>query len=131
MDAADSQIRNLNEQIHYAGQLYVNKSIISNVRRKALIEHGSAEKIMAAHNTESMLLREAQSYFSERQLPLPDLQELKAERDRYIKLKAAQQKAYKQFKSYSHDLNTVSTNIDLILSYNRTQDYKRETAQDR
>lgn len=131
MDAADSQIRNLNEQIHYAGQLYVNRSIISDGRRKALTARGSADQFMATHNKENMLWREAQNYFSERQLPLPDLQELKAERDHYIKLKAAQQKAYKQFKTYSHDLNTVSSNIDVILGYGRSQTQKREKAQDR
>lgn len=128
---SDERIRDLNEQIHYTGQLYVNKNAVITKRREAIHNGISMRQFTQGIAEEQRLWDEAQQYFSDRGFSVPHLSDLKADRDRLIKLKSAQQKAYNNFKDLGRELNTVATNIDTILSYNSSRSHNREIAPDR
>ena len=128
---SDGRIRDLNEQIHYTGQLYVNRNAVVTKRKEAINNGTSIRQLRQSVHKEQQLWDEAQQYFTDRGLSVPNLSDLKAERDRLIKLKSAQQKAYNNFKVISRELDTVNANVDAILKYNRSHNHKRETAQDR
>ena len=131
IQTSDDRIRDINEQIHYAGQLYVNRNIVVTKRKEAIQSGIGIRQFRQDVQKEQQLWDEARQYFADRGSPVPHLSDLKAERDRLIKLKSAQQKAYNNFKSARRELDTISLNVDAILNYDRTQDHKRETAQNR
>lgn len=128
---SDDRIRDLNEQIHYAGQLYVNRNAVITKQKEAIHNGVSIQQCKQEVTEEQLLWDEARQYFTDRCLPIPHLSDLKAERDRLIKLKSAQQKAYNNFKTLSRELDIVSANVEAILNYDRSKAYKREPVQNR
>jgi len=131
IQTSDDRIRDINEQIHYAGQLYVNRNIVVTKRKEAIQSGISIRQFKQDVQKEQQLWDEAQQYFADRGSPVPHLSDLKAERDRLIKLKSAQQKAYNNFNGARSELDTISANVDAILKYDRSHEHNRETAQDR
>lgn len=131
IQTSDDRIRDINEQIHYAGQLYVNRNIVVTKRKEAIQSGISIRQFKQDVQKEQQFWDEAQQYFADRDLTVPHLSDLKAERDRLIKLKSAQQKAYNNFNGARRELDTISANVDAILKYDRSHEHKRETAQDR
>lgn len=131
IQTSDDRIRDINEQIHYAGQLYVNRNTVVTKRKEAIQNGISIKQFKQDVQNEQQLWDEAQQYFADKNLTVPHLSDLKAERDRLIKLKTAQQRAYNNFIGARRELDTISINVDAILKYDRSQDHKRETAQDR
>lgn len=128
---SDQRIRDLNEQIHYAGQLYVNRNIILKGRRAAAHSDNDLGQFMKDHEEQQTLWDEARNYFNEKSLSVPRLDDLKRERDRLIKMKEAQKTAYTNFKEFSRELDIVRKNVEVILSYDRSHSRNKETAQDR
>ena len=128
---SDNRIRDLNEQIHYTGQLYANRRTVETKRREAIQSGISMQQFTQGITEDQQLWDEARQYFTDRGISIPHLSDLKAERDRVIKLRSAQQKAYNNFKDLSRQLDIFSANVETIMSYDLSHDHKRETAQHR
>lgn len=131
MEDNDARIRALNEQIHFAGQLYVNRNIIRSGWRVTERTSGSMVQFRRDHEEAYRLLNEAQDFFRDNNIPVPNLDDLKRERDRLLKMKQAQHTAYGNYKKYYRELQTVSANIDAILTANRSHSHDIETARSR
>ena len=126
MEDNDARIRKLNEQIHYAGQLYVNRNILRSGKRDAERNGGSMMQFRRNHEEAYRLLNEAQNFFRDKNIPVPNLDDLKRDRDRLLKMKQAQRTAYSNYKKYSRELQTASANIDSILSADRSRNKEKE-----
>lgn len=133
MEDSDARINALNQQIHFAGQLYVNRNIIRSGRRDTERIGGSMVQFRRDYDHEEAyhLLNEAQDFFRDKNISVPNLDDLKRDRDRLLKMKQAQRTAYSNYKKYSRELQTVSTNIDVILSADRSHRQEREKAHTR
>lgn len=129
MEDNDARIRALNEQIHFAGQLYVNRNIIHSGRHDAERNIGSMEQFRHDHAETYRLLNEAQNFFRDKNIPVPNLDDLKRERDRLLKMKQAQRTAYGNYKKYYRELQTATSNINAILATVKSQYRNREEAQ--
>ena len=72
----------------------MNRNIVVTKRKEAIQSGIDIRQFRRDVQKEQQLWDEARQYFADRGSPVPHLSDLKAERDRLIKLKSAQQKAY-------------------------------------
>ena len=124
--ATESKIKDINEQIHYAGQYYATKAV-----QTAFLKSRNKNKYRQEHLSDLEKYDAAVKYFKEHHAGLiPELKGLRAQRDQLLQMKEAQLGTYRYFKDYKQEMDTVSANVDAILAGEQMRTKGREKAQE-
>lgn len=122
----ETQIKSVNEQIHYLGQYLSTKSTYNEflkARFKGKFRKDHADEI-EKHEKAAQILK-AQNPDSS----LPKMKDLKLEKERLLALKAAQYDTYTYYKDYQKELRTACANVDSILGQHHIRDHIQRTEQ--
>jgi len=107
----DARIREINEQIHFAGQYYATRQI-----QKSFLAARFKKRFRAEHSRELNQYNEAVSYFRQKcNGAIPSMKQLKAEKEKLLSLQSEQQKELAGLKRWRKELETASYNVDSIL----------------
>ena len=112
----DDRIREINEQIHYAGQ-YLSTRSVNKEYQKSFV------KPLYRHQHEKDLARydEAVQYFRKKGLKIPALKDLKQQKEDLIARKSVQENELRSLISYRNDVRTAAINVNWILSEDRVR----------
>ena len=112
----DDRIREINEQIHYAGQ-YLSTRSVNKEYQKPFV------KPLYRHQHEKDLDRydEAVQYFRKKGLKIPALKDLKQQKEDLIARKSVQENELRSLISYRNDVRTAAINVNWILSEDRVR----------
>ena len=122
----ETQIKSVNEQIHYLGQYLSTKSTYNEflkARFKGKFRKDHADEI-EKHEKAAQILKAQNPDGS-----LPKMKDLKLEKERLLALKAAQYDTYTYYKDYQKELRTACANIDSILGQHHIRDHIQRTEQ--
>ena len=105
------QLKQVNEQIHFAGQYYPNKSV-----QTAFLRSGNKGRFRSAHREELSKYDEAVKYFRVHHGgKITSLKNLKARRDDLIRQRDTQSRNVQELREQEKELRTVCRNVDTIL----------------
>lgn len=122
----ESQLKELNEQIHYVGQYQSRKSI-----QTQFLQARNKKMFRKEHQADLDLYDAGVKYIKDHFAgKVPSLKALKAERDQLLQMKDAQYGTYHYFQDYQKELRTVVFNVDAILRKDRSRIQAKEKAQD-
>lgn len=122
----ESQLKELNEQIHYVGQYQSRKSI-----QTQFLQARNKKMFRKEHQADLDLYDAGVKYIKDHFAgKVPSLKALKAERDQLLQMKDAQYGTYHYFQDYQKELRTVVFNVDAILGKDRSRIQAKEKAQD-
>ena len=112
----DDRIREINEQIHYAGQ-YLSTRSVNKEYQKSFV------KPLYRHQHEKDLDRydEAVQYFRKKGLKIPALKDLKQQKEDLLARKSVQENELRSLISYRNDVRTAAINVNWILSEDRVR----------
>lgn len=112
MKSTEEKIKEINEQVHYAGQYLANKPVFAQ-----MFKARNKKKFRQEHQAELELYEFAVKFFKVKNTDgkIPSMKSLKAEREKLTIQRAAQYKTYKYFKENQKELRTVCSNVDSIL----------------
>ena len=122
----ETQIKSVNEQIHYLGQYLSTKSTYNEflkARFKGKFRKDHADEI-EKHEKAAQILKAQNPDGS-----LPKMKDLKLEKERLLALKAAQYDTYTYYKDYQKELRTACANVDNILGQHHIRDHTQRTEQ--
>ena len=122
----ETQIKSVNEQIHYLGQYLSTKSTYNEflkARFKGKFRKDHADEI-ERHEKAAQILKAQNPDGS-----LPKMKDLKLEKERLLALKAAQYDTYTYYKDYQKELRTACANVDNILGQHYIRDHIQRTEQ--
>lgn len=122
----ETQIKSVNEQIHYLGQYLSTKSTYNEflkARFKGKFRKDHADEI-EKHEKAVQILKAQNPDDS-----LPKMKDLKLEKERLLALKAAQYDTYTYYKDYQKELRTACANVDSILGQHHIRDHIQRTEQ--
>ena len=122
----ETQIKSVNEQIHYLGQYLSTKSTYNEflkARFKGKFRKDHADEI-ERHEKAAQILKAQNPDGS-----LPKMKDLKLEKERLLALKAAQYDTYTYYKDYQKELRTSCANVDNILGQHYIRDHIQRTEQ--
>lgn len=122
----ETQIKSVNEQIHYLGQYLSTKSTYNEflkARFKGKFRKDHADEI-EKHEKAAQILKAQNPDGS-----LPKMKDLKLEKERLLALKAAQYDTYTYYKDYQKELRTACANVDSILGQHHIRDHIQRTEQ--
>ena len=122
----ETQIKSVNEQIHYLGQYLSTKSTYNEflkARFKGKFRKDHADEI-EKHEKAVQILKAQNPDGS-----LPKMKDLKLEKERLLALKAAQYDTYTYYKDYQKELRTACANVDNILGQHHIRDHTQRTEQ--
>ena len=122
----ETQIKSVNEQIHYLGQYLSTKSTYNEflkARFKGKFRKDHADEI-EKHEKAAQILKAQNPDGS-----LPKMKDLKLEKERSLALKAAQYDTYTYYKDYQKELRTACANVDSILGQHHIRDHIQRTEQ--
>lgn len=122
----ETQIKSVNEQIHYLGQYLSTKSTYNEflkARFKGKFRKDHADEI-EKHEKAAQILKAQNPDGS-----LPKMKDLKLEKERLLALKATQYDAYTYYKDYQKELRTACANVDNILGQHHIRDHTQRTEQ--
>ena len=122
----ETQIKSVNEQIHYLGQYLSTKSTYNEflkARFKGKFRKDHADEI-EKHEKAAQILKAQNPDGS-----LPKMKDLKLEKERLLALKAAQYDTYTYYKDYQKELRTACANVDSILEQHHIRDHIQRTEQ--
>ena len=122
----ETQIKSVNEQIHYLGQYLSTKSTYNEflkARFKGKFRKDHADEI-ERHEKAAQILKAQNPDGS-----LPKMKDLKLEKERLLALKAAQYDTYTYYKDYQKELRTACANVDNILGQHHIWDHIQRTEQ--
>ena len=120
----ETQIKSVNEQIHYLGQYLSTKSTYNEflkARFKGKFRKDHADEI-EKHEKAAQILKAQNPDGS-----LPKMKDLKLEKERLLALKAAQYDTYTYYKDYQKELRTACANVDNILGQHHIRDHIQRT----
>ena len=108
----ESRLRQVNEQIHYTGQYLANKSVYSQ-----FLKSKNKGQFRQEHSAKLALYEAAVKFLKEKSSDgkLPNLQTLKAEKEKLLVQKKEAQEKYYYYRDYQKELNTVCANIHAAL----------------
>ena len=112
----EDQIREINEQIHYAGQYLSTRSVRKEYQKsfvKPLYRH-QHEKDLAQYD-------EAVQYFRKKGLKIPALKDLKQQKEDLLARKSVQENELRSLISYRNDVKTAAINVKWIFSEDRVR----------
>ena len=126
LKSVEDKLRKVNEQIHYTGQYLANKSVY-----QQFCKAKNKGQFRQEHSAEIALYEAARKFLKGQSADgrLPSMKLLKAEKDNLLLQKKEAQKTYHYYRDYQKELNTVCSNVDMILGrpHNR-QTEKEKTA---
>lgn len=120
----EGRLRQVNEQIHYTGQYLANKSVYSQ-----FLKSKNKGQFLQEHSPELALYESAVKFLKEKSSDgkLPNLQTLKAEKEKLLVQKKETQEKYYYYRDYQKELDTVCTNIHSALGQPQSRPaHKRE-----
>ncbi len=108
----EDRLQKVNEQIHYTGQYFANKSIYTQ-----FCKSGNKSLFRKEHYTEIALYETARKFLKEHSSDgkLPSLKLLKAEKAKLLEEKKDALTSYRYYKDFQKELHTVCSNVDAIL----------------
>lgn len=108
----EADLHDINEQIHYTGQYFSNKSVFTQ-----MLQSKNKKRFRQEHLTEIETYETAARYLKTKNPDgkMPSMKHLKAEKEKLLTQKNAQYDTYRYFKDYQQELRTVCTNVDTIL----------------
>lgn len=121
------QLKEVNEQIHYTGQYLANKNTYSQYLKTKNKKH-----FLQEHQAEITLYETARKFLKEKsgKDKLPSIKSLKEEKEKLSRLKDSQYAAYKDLKKYQKELETVCSNVDMILGNSHSRQMPQQKSQD-
>ncbi len=120
--STEEKIKEINEQIHYAGQYLANKPVFAQ-----MLKTRNKKKFRQEHQAELELYESAVKFFKEKNDDgkIPSMKSLKAEKQKLTIQRSAQYETYQYFKEYQKELRTVCSNVDSILRQPHTLEADR------
>ncbi len=112
LKSIEDKLRGINEQIHYTGQYFANKSIY-----QQFCKSKNRGQFRQEHSAEITLYEPARKFLKEHSSDnkLPSMKLLKAEKRHLTLKKKEAQNKYHYYKKYQKELYTVCTNVNKIL----------------
>lgn len=114
----EGRLRQINEQIHYTGQYLANKSVYLQ-----FLKSKNKGQFRQEHSAKLALYEAAVKFLKEKSSDgkLPNLQTLKAEKERLLVQKKEAQEKYYYYRDYQKELNTACTNIHSALGRSQSR----------
>lgn len=108
----ESELKDLNQQLHYTGQYLANKAVYAQFRKSK-----NRQKFRQEHSAELALYESAVKSLKEKNgtQPLPTIKQLKEKKNQLLSRKNNLQKQYDYYRDYKKELHTVCSNVDMIL----------------
>lgn len=108
----ESELKSLNQQLHYTGQYLATKSVYAQFRKSK-----NKQKFRQEHSAELTLYEKAVTSLKEKNetQPLPTMKQLREQKEKLLIQKDTLQK---QYDYYRKELHTVCRNVDMILRWN-------------
>lgn len=126
LKSIEDRLRAANEQIHYTGQFLANKSVY-----QQFCKSKNKGQFRKEHSAEIALYEAARKFLKEHSTDgrLPSMKLLKAEKEQLLQQKNEAQQTYHYYRDYKKELQTVCTNVDMILgqSHNRQSEKQKST----
>lgn len=115
LKTVESELKNLNQQLHYTGQYLANKSVYAQFRKSK-----NKQKFRQEHSAELALYEKAVTSLKEKNgtQPLPTMKQLREQKEKLLTQKDTLQKQYDYYRDYQKELHTVCRNVDMILGWN-------------
>ena len=121
--STEDRLKGLNEQIHFVGMYYANKSSMA-----AFLQSSNKGKYRNEHLSELQAYDACVKYIKEHfGGKAPSLKTLKAERAQLLQMKEAQTGTYQYFKDYEKEMHVACANVDAILGKARGKDLSKST----
>ena len=111
----ESELKNLNQQLHYTGQYLANKSVYAQFRKSK-----NKQKFRQEHSAELTFYEKAVTSLKEKNgtQPLPTMKQLREQKEKLLTQKDTLQKQYDYYRDYQKELHPVCRNVDMILGWN-------------
>lgn len=126
LKSIEGQLRCINEQIHYTGQYLANKSVY-----QQFCSEKNKGQFRKEHSAEISLYETARKFLKEHSDngKLPSMKLLKEEKERLLSQKKEAQNAYRRYYGYQKELDTVCSNVGMILgqAHNRQPEKHKST----
>ena len=115
LKTVESELKSLNQQLHYTGQYLANKSVYAQFRKSK-----NKQKFRQEHSAELALYEKAVTSLKEKNgtQPLPTMKQLKEQKEKLLTQKDTLQKQYDYYRDYQKELHTICRNVDMILGWN-------------
>ena len=115
LKTVESELKNLNQQLHYTGQYLANKSVYAQFRKSK-----NKQKFRQEHSAELTFYEKAVTSLKEKNgtQPLPTMKQLREQKEKLLTQKDTLQKQYDYYRDYQKELHTVCRNVDMILGWN-------------
>lgn len=112
LKATESELKDLNQQIHYTGQYLANKAVYAQ-----FLKSKNKQKFRQEHSAELALYESAVKLLKEKKgtQPIPMIKQLKEKKNQLLARKDTLQKQYDYYRDYKKELRTVCYNVDMIL----------------
>lgn len=116
LKTVESELKSLNQQLHYTGQYLANKSVYAQFRKSK-----NKQKFRQEHSAELTLYEKAVTSLKEKNgtQPIPTIKQLKEKKEQLLARKDTLQKQYDYYRDYKKELQTVCSNVDIILKWNQ------------
>lgn len=123
LKSIEDSLRATNEQIHYTGQYLANKSVYQQFCKSK--NKGIFHK---EHSAEIALYEAARKFLKEHSADgkLPSIKLLKSEKEHLLQQKKQAQKNYRYYRDYKKELNTVCSNVDMILGQTHNRQSEKQ-----
>lgn len=127
LKSVEDKLRKVNEQIHYTGQYLANKSVY-----QQFCKAKNKGQFRQEHSAEIALYETARKFLKEQSADgrLPSMKLLKAEKDNLLQRKKEAQKTYHYYRDYQKELNTVCSNVNMILGRPHDRQTEKEKGTD-
>lgn len=127
LKSVEDKLRKVNEQIHYTGQYLANKSVY-----QQFCKAKNKGQFRQEHSAEIALYETARKFLKEQSADgrLPSMKLLKAEKDNLLQRKKEAQKTYHYHRDYQKELNTVCSNVNMILGRPHDRQTEKEKGTD-
>lgn len=127
LKSIEGRLKTTNEQIHYTGQYLANKSVYQQFYKSK--NKGQFRK---EHSAEITLYETARKFLKEHSADgkLPSMKLLKSEKEQLLQKKQQAQKNYHYYRDYKKELDTVCSNVDMILGQPHSRQTEKQKSAD-
>jgi len=123
LKSVEEELKNINEQIHYTGQYFAKKAVYAEFCRSK--DKGIFRK---EHSAEIALYEAARKFLKEKSGggKLPSMKVLKAKKEELLERKKSLQEKYHYCRDRQKELDTVRSNVEMILGRDSPPDTKKK-----
>lgn len=123
LKSIEDKLRATNKQIHYTGQYLANKSVY-----QQFCKSNNKGLFRKKHSAEISLYETARKFLKGNieNNKLPSMKLLKEEKEQLLQQKKDTQKTYYYYRDYKKELNTVRSNVDMILGESRNRQTEKQ-----